>query len=99
MTPILYTDRLDEFRVGGSRIVRGGHPDDEVAVIAAGITVHEAVAAGEIVRFVHLAVNEMPGSGKPEELLDAAKISVQHIAGALRELARTLPRARDAANV
>jgi transketolase len=160
-TPILYTDRLDEFRVGGSRIVRGGHPDDEVAVIAAGITVHEAVAAadeltgtiqarvidaysvkpidtdalldavrttggrlcvvedhwaegglgeavlaalaeagaaGEIVRFVHLAVHEMPGSGKPAELLDAAKISAQHIAGALRELARTPRRERDTAN-
>jgi transketolase len=160
-TPILYTDRLDEFRVGGSRIVRGGHPDDEVAVIAAGITVHEAVAAadeltgtiqarvidaysvkpidtdalldavrttggrlcvvedhwaegglgeavlaalaeagaaGEIVRFVHLAVHEMPGSGKPAELLDAAKISAQHIAGALRELARTPRRARDTPN-
>src|SRR5258708_37227116 len=44
-TPILYTDGLDEFRIGGSRIVRGGGPDDQVAVIAAGITVHEAVKA------------------------------------------------------
>jgi transketolase len=46
-TPILYTDRLDDFRVGGSRIVRGGRPDDAVAVIAAGITVHEAIAAAD----------------------------------------------------
>ena len=46
-TPILYTDRLEEFRVGGSRIVRGGQPGDAVAVIAAGITVHEAVKAAD----------------------------------------------------
>lgn len=141
--------------------MRGGHADDEVAVIAAGITVYEAIAAadelkgtirarvmdaysikpidtgalldavrttggrlcvvedhwaqgglgeavlpalaeagaaGEIVRFVHLAVREMPGSGKPAELIDAAKISARHIAGALRELAGTPRRERGTAN-
>ncbi|HEV2249481.1 MAG TPA: transketolase [Candidatus Limnocylindria bacterium] len=46
-TPILYADRLDDFRVGGSRIVRGGAADDQVAVVAAGITVHEAVKAAD----------------------------------------------------
>ncbi len=46
-TPILYTDRLDDFRIGGSRIVRGGGADDSVAVIAAGITVHEAAKAAD----------------------------------------------------
>jgi len=149
-TPILYPDRLEEFRVGGSRIVRGGQADDAVAVIAAGITVHEAIKAAEEVkgtikvrvidvysvkpidaaalvdavratggrlcvvedhwiegglgdavlaalaesgvtreigRFVHLAVREMPGSGKPAELLDAAGISARHIVDAVRELA------------
>ena len=149
-TPILYTDRLDEFRVGGSRIVRGGQPGDAVAVIAAGITVHEAIraadevkgaiqvrvidaysvkpidtpalveavrvsggrlcvaedhwvegglgdavlaaladagVAGDIARFIHLAVRDMPGSGKPAELLDAAGISARHIVAAVRELA------------
>jgi transketolase len=148
-TPIIYTDRLDEFRVGGSRIVRGGGKDDRVAVIAAGITVHEAIAAAdqlkgkaavrvidaycvkpldvaalidavrvtggrlcvvedhwvegglgdavlaalaeagvtrELARFVHLAVREMPASGKPAELLDDAGISTRHIANAIREL-------------
>src|SRR5205823_330197 len=79
-TPILYTDRLEEFRVGGSRIVRGGQPDDAVAVIAAGV-------AGNIQRFVHLAVRDMPGSGTPAELLDAAGISARHIVNAVRELA------------
>jgi transketolase len=46
-TPILYTDRLEEFRIGGSRIVRGGQSDDAVAVVAAGITVHEAIKAAD----------------------------------------------------
>jgi transketolase len=46
-TPILYTDRLDDFRIGGSRIVRGGSAEDAVAVVAAGVTVHEAVAAAD----------------------------------------------------
>ena len=49
-TPILYSDRLDDFRIGGSRIVRGGGPDDAVAVIAAGITVHEAIKAADQLR-------------------------------------------------
>jgi transketolase len=37
--------------------------------------------------FEHLAVRDMPGSGKPEELLDAAGISANHIADAVRKLA------------
>jgi len=149
-TPILYADRLDDFRIGGSRIVRGGGADDAVAVIAAGITVHEAVkaadqlkdsvqvrvidaysvkpidtdalvdavqttggllvvvedhwaegglgdavlaalaeagVAGELVRFVHLAVREMPHSGKPAELVAAAGIDAAHIADAVKDLA------------
>jgi transketolase len=149
-TPILYADRLDEFRIGGSRLVRGGQADDTVAVIAAGITVHEAVKAAdevegslkvrvidaysvkpidtaalmdavrttggrlcvvedhwveggigdavlaalaeagvtrELTSFVHLAVRDMPGSGKPAELLDAAGISARHIVDAVRKLA------------
>jgi transketolase len=37
-------------------------------------------------KFRHLAVSGMPGSGKPEELMDAAGISANHIAKAAREL-------------
>jgi transketolase len=37
-------------------------------------------------RLRHLAVRELPGSGKPRELLDAAGISARHIAQAAREL-------------
>ncbi len=155
-TPILYADKLDDFRVGGSCIVRGGRSDDGVAVIAARITVCEAVAAadqlrhaikvrvidaysvksidtvplvdalrtseglsvssrttgskagsavlaalaeanvaGEIARFMHLAVRQMPGSGKSAEMLDAVGISAKHIAHAVRKLAAfTTRRAR-----
>jgi transketolase len=38
------------------------------------------------VRYRHLAVRAMPGSGKPAELLEAAGISARHIAAAVREL-------------
>jgi len=38
-------------------------------------------------RFKHLAVRDLPGSGKPQELLDAAGISARHIAAAVRDLA------------
>ena len=37
-------------------------------------------------RVVKLAVREMPGSGKPEELLAAAGIDAEHIAKAARSL-------------
>src|SRR6266446_6446044 len=135
-TPILYPPE-DEFPIGGSRVVRGGGPDDRVTVVAAGITVHEGVKAadelaksGVKIRLVdaycvkpldaegiakavretggrlviaedhwpegglgdavvsalvglgvndlalrHLAVHDMPGSGKPAELVEAAGIA------------------------
>ena len=37
-------------------------------------------------KVIHLAVREMPGSGKPEELLAAAGIDAEHIAAAARRL-------------
>ncbi len=42
--------------------------------------------AGEELQFAHLAVREMPGSGKPAELLAAAGIDADHIGRAAREL-------------
>ena len=42
--------------------------------------------ADESVKVVHLAVHEMPGSGKPAELLAAAGIDAEHIATAARQL-------------
>jgi transketolase len=35
---------------------------------------------------VHLAVRDMPASGKPAELLDAAGISARHIVDAVKGL-------------
>jgi transketolase len=145
-TPVLYSAD-DSFPVGGSKVVRSSG-NDVATVIAAGITVHEAVKAakelegdgisfrlldaytvkpidgrgiaeavkatgGKLIvvedhwaeggigdavlaalanlgvndfTYKHLAVREMPGSGTPGELLDAAQISSQHIAKAVREI-------------
>ena len=143
-TPIIYTPD-EAFAIGGAKVVRGGGADDKVAIVAAGITVHEAIKAadllakdGVMVRVVdaysvkpidaktlaaavgatggrivvvedhwpegglgeavltalagtklsyrHLAVSDMPGSGKPAELLHAAGIDADRIAKAAREL-------------
>jgi transketolase len=140
-TPVVY-GADDDFPVGGSKTVRQG---DDVTIVAAGITVHEALKAadeldddgisarvidcysvkpldvetlravgtpivvaedhwpegglGEAVaaalaeleerpRIVRLAVQDMPHSGKPAELLDAAGIDAGHIAQAARGLVR-----------
>ena len=50
-----------------------------------GETVLSALA-GEELAFEHLAVREMPGSGKPDELLAAAGIDADAIAAAARKL-------------
>jgi transketolase len=139
-TPILY--KKDEaFPIGGSRVLKRSQKD-KVAVIAAGITVHEALKAYEelkkdqiLVRVIdaysvqpmdpkirkevakagnkavvvedhfrsgglgdavashlggkadikHLAVDELPRSGEPDELLDKYGISASHIAKAVRQ--------------
>lgn len=130
-TQIIYRNE-DEFHIGGSRVLRKSD-NDRMTVIAAGITLHEAIAAyeelknegifirvidlysikpidretvneaaestgvivtvedhfaeggiGEAVRsalgsspvpLYSLAVRKMPGSGKPDELLDYEEIS------------------------
>jgi transketolase len=142
-TPVVYGADV-EFPIGGSRVLRQG---DDVAIVAAGITLHESLKAadrlvaegidarvidlysvkpvdGETLRaaaeatggrvltvedhwaeggigdavlealsdgetparVVRLAVREMPGSGKPAELLAAAGIDANHIAEAARTL-------------
>jgi transketolase len=141
-TPVIYGPDV-EFPVGGSRTVREG---DDVTIVAAGITVHEALEAAESLesegvsarvidvysvkpidsetlraaaretagivtvedhwaeggigeavlsslaadderpRVIQLAVRELPGSGKPAELLAAAGIDAEHIADAARSL-------------
>jgi transketolase len=146
-TPVIY-EASEDFPIGGAKVVRSSD-DDEVTLIGAGITLHEALKAadslagegvsarvidlysvkpvdvetlraaaeatgrfvvvedhwpegglGEAVltafadtdespRVVHLAVREMPGSGKPAELLAAAGIDSEHIATAARQLVTT----------
>jgi len=142
-TPVVY-DAGEAFQIGGSRVLRQG---DDVAIVAAGITLHESLKAadrliaegidarvidlysvkpadGETLRaaaeatggrvitvedhwseggigdavlealsegelpaqVVRLAVRELPGSGKPAELLAAAGIDAEHIADAARAL-------------
>jgi transketolase len=144
-TTVIY-EAGDDFPVGGSKVVRSSD-DDDVTIVAAGITLHEALKAadtlaeegvnarvidlysvkpvdveglreaadatdgrvitvedhwpegglGEAVlsafaeaderpTVVKLAVTGMPGSGKPDELLAAAGIDAEHIAGAARRL-------------
>jgi transketolase len=45
-SPVLYQPG-DRFEAGGSRVLRSS-PDDEVTLVAAGITVHEALAAADL---------------------------------------------------
>jgi transketolase len=51
-----------------------------------GAAVMEALAADAPPRVAHLAVNGLPGSGKPEELMNAAGISAKHIVAAATKL-------------
>src|SRR5215210_5673355 len=142
-TPTVY-GAGEEFPIGGSRVLRDG---DDLAIVAAGITLHESLKAAEQLaeeginarvidlysvkpvdgetlraaaeatggriltvedhwpeggigdavlealsdgeapaRVVRLAVRELPGSGKPAELLAAAGIDAEHIAEAARSL-------------
>jgi transketolase len=151
-TPVIY-EAGEDFPVGGAKVARSSD-DDEVTLIGAGITLHEALKAADSLadegvsarvidlysvkpvdvetlrtaaeatggRFVvaedhwpegglgeavlsafgdvdegptvvHLAVREMPGSGKPAELLAAAGIDAEHIAAAARKLVAAAVRA------
>ena len=147
-TPVIYGPD-EEFTVGGSRVLRSSDKD-EVAIVAAGITLHNALAAydqlksqgirarvidaysvkpideetlfaaadeaggcivtvedhwpegglgeavleaftqrdGDLPRIVKLAVQSMPGSGTPDQLMEEAGISAHHIVQAVRALVR-----------
>jgi transketolase len=147
-TPVIYGPE-ETFEIGGSKVVRTSGDDDAVTVVAAGITVPEAVKAadalategisvrvidlysvkpidaatlreaalatggrlltvedhwpegglgdavldaladcGQALSVVKLAVRDMPGSGKPDELLAFAGIDAAAIADAVRGLAK-----------
>ncbi len=144
--PVLYA-ASESFPVGGAKVLRSSDAD-QVALIGAGVTLHECLAAADTLRsegisarvidlysvkpvdvdvlsaavaatggrlvvaedhhpeggigsavvdalteagrvelsLEHLAVREMPGSGTPAELLNAAGINASHIAEAARRL-------------
>jgi transketolase len=151
-TRVLY-DASESFPIGGSKVIRAS-PDDDITIIAAGVTVHEALTAHEILasedimarvidaysikpidsdtiraavsktygrvivvedhraegglgdavreclsnddpiaaRLVHLAVRDMPCSGKPEELLHASGIDADAIVRAAERIASVVRR-------
>lgn len=148
-TPVIYSPD-DKFPIGGSKVIHSSG-NDQVTVVAAGITLHEALKAydqlkqdgvtirvidaysvkpideetllaaaqetgekivvvedhwyegglgdavldvfaqrdGPLPEVVKLAVNNMPTSGTPEQLLDAAGISADHIVQAVKALVHT----------
>jgi transketolase len=145
-TPVIYGPGED-FEIGWCKVVRWSETD-RVTIVAAGITVHEALKAYDVlaaqgvpvrvidlytvkpidadaladstkatggrivvvedhwaeggigdavlaalvlkgvrdIRYRHLAVRKMPGSGKPAEMLDDAGISTVHIVRAVKAL-------------
>jgi len=145
--PVIYPAE-ETFSVGGCKVHRAG-PDDHVALIGAGVTLHECLAAADelagtgisarvidlysvkpldraalveacrvtgsrlvivedhypaggiggavlealadagvpALKVAHLAVGDLPASGTPAELLDAAGISARRIVAAARRLA------------
>jgi len=149
-TPVLYSPD-EQFSIGGSKVVRSSDKD-EVTIVAAGITLHNALDAcdqlksqgirarvidaytvkpideetlfaaadeagntfvtvedhwpegglgeavleaftqrdGALPRIVKLAVQSMPGSGTPAELMEEAGISAHHIVQAVRALVRNV---------
>jgi transketolase len=142
-TPILYK-KGEDFPIGGSKVLKRSQKD-KVAVIAAGITLHEALKAYEDLKrenmpirvidaysvqpidpriakeiakagnkvvvvedhyrngglgdavssllaggaeILHLAVEELPRSGEPQELLEKYGISSEHIKRAVKQITK-----------
>lgn len=153
-TPVIY-EKAEEFPIGGSKVIRGSDRD-QVTVIGAGVTLHEALKAydqlkqegitariidaysvkpidtetlhqaaqdtegnlivvedhwlegglgaavqdafagvdtaptyqGPQLQLIKLAVQNMPGSGKPQELMHEAKIDADAIVEAARSLVK-----------
>lgn len=76
---------VDALRATGGRLVV---VEDHYPQGGLGAAVLETLAdLGEPVRLTHLAVRELPSSGKPTQLMDAVGIGVKHIVQAARALA------------
>jgi transketolase len=63
--------------------IEGGIGDAVLEAFSGG---ENSPASGPLPRVKKLAVRSMPGSGKPEELMDAAGISARHIVAAVKAL-------------
>jgi transketolase len=76
---------VDACEVTGSRLVI---VEDHYRAGGIGGAVVEALADADVpaLQVAHLAVDDLPGSGTPAELLDAAGISARHIVVAARRL-------------
>jgi transketolase len=61
-TPVIYSPG-EQFAVGGSRVLRFS-PDDQVTIVAAGVTVHQALAAAR----------ELTANGIPVRVIDAYSV-------------------------
>jgi len=61
-TPVIYSPEED-FAVGGSRVLRSS-PDDQLTIVAAGVTVHEALAAAD----------DLAGNGIAARVIDAYSV-------------------------
>lgn len=84
--PIDANGLRDAVRATGGRVVVVEDHYPEGGLGEAALSALSQDGAGEL-SYRHLAVNIMPGSGKPAELLKAAGIDADAIAGAVRELA------------
>lgn len=82
---------MEACQVTGSRLVIA---EDHYPEGGIGSAVLEALADASVppLQVAHLAVQGLPGSGTPAELLDPADISAKHIVGAARRLAGADPR-------
>lgn len=83
--PIDRDTLVDACRVTGSRLVVA---EDHYSEGGLGSAVLEALADASVpsLRVAHLAVQGLPGSGTPAELLNEAGISARHIVNAARRL-------------
>ena len=81
-TPVLYSN-TEEFPIGGSKLLRSSD-NDALTVVAAGVTLHEALAASETLKSEGVAIRLIDAySVKPidaQGLLAAAGQTQQHSA-------------------
>jgi deoxyxylulose-5-phosphate synthase len=84
-TPVIY-DPSEEFEVGGSRVLRSTGADG-VTIVAAGVTVHEALRAAE--RLEPLVRLEIDPASRRDHRREALTMLLQH-AGIDHEVGRSI---------